>query len=76
MKKVWLKSQNKWSNTPFIKVYPKEYIKIGDKTEIVRCDKNYQVIRIDNHPELNYFSGRPYLLVANQIMEELSNVKL
>lgn len=67
MRQIWLKNDSGRSNTPFIKVYKKEFLKIGKEMIIVHCDKNYQIISVENHPEMAFMKGRPYLLEVEAI---------
>lgn len=68
MRQVWLKSNNsKMSNTPFIKVYKKEFIKVGKEMVIVHCDKNFQIVSVEGHPEMAFMKGRPFILEVEAI---------
>lgn len=71
MKKDWLKpSSGKWSNTPIVKVYPTEKIRVGKSEVIVRNDKNYQIIEVIGYPELTAaIRGRMFLLEIDRIRE-------
>ena len=71
MKKDWLKpSKGKWSNTPIVKVYPTEKIKVGNTEITVKNDKNYQIISVVEYPELTTaIRGRMFLLEIDRIRE-------
>ena len=63
MKYVYLYNKSGKSSTTFIKVEKIEQI----EGVTVRNDKNGQVIKVDNHPELNYLQGRPFALCFQEI---------
>lgn len=69
MKSTWLHKDNGEPTIAFQKVYKKERLLVDGEVVVVRNDKNYQVVSVENHPELNYLKGRPFILCIQDIVE-------